>query len=140
MGGVEDATHALVELTHLAPHLGLRAEPVEEVVQRGVVAAQLQRRGHHDDVLALDEPLDPPVGVVGVPQVTERLAQPGQVVEVAALAGPADLQVDPGLLLLDPGPAGARLPGGPFGRLGGGVAALRGLRFVVQLVSAPRRP
>ena len=136
MRGVEDPPHALVELAHLTAHLGLAGGSVEEVVEPGVVAPQLQCRGYDDDALALDQPLDPPVRVVRVAEVRERLAEPGEVVEVAALARLPDLQVDPGVLLLDPGPPGARLPGGQRGRLR---CARVGLRIVAQ-VSAPRRP
>jgi hypothetical protein len=139
--GVEDPPHALVELGHLAAHLGLAGCAVEEVVERGVVATQLQGRRDDDDALTLDQPLDPPVGVVALPEVLQRLAEPGEVVEVAALARLPDLQVDPGVLLLDPGPPGARLPGGLLGRLcWAGSCALGGLRVVSQVISAPRRP
>lgn len=137
MRGVEDPSHALVELGQLAAHLGLAGGAVEQVVEPGVVAPQLQRGRDDDDALALDQPLDPPVGVVAVPEVLQRLAKPGEVVEVAALARLPDLEVDPGVLLLDPGPPSARVTGGTFGRLR---CALPGLRLVSQVISAPRRP
>ena len=55
------------------------------------------RRGRQDagDLLALDQLLEPPVGVVLGAEVLDRLAGAGQVVEVAALHGLLDLQVDP---------------------------------------------
>ena len=55
----------------------------------GVLLAQGQARGQDRDLLALDQLLDPPVGVVAGAQVPDRLARAGQVVEVAALHGDA---------------------------------------------------
>ena len=52
-------------------------------------------------MLALDEPLDPPVGVVVAAEVLDRLAGAREVVEVAALHGQPELVVDPLLLALD---------------------------------------
>ena len=72
-------------------------------VELGVVLAQCERRRQEGDVLALDELLDPPVGVVLDAEVLDRLALSGQVVEVAALHRLAHLQVHPGRLLRDPG-------------------------------------
>src|SRR5512145_40427 len=84
---------------------------VERTVELGVLLAQRERRGEHaGDALALDEALDPPVGVVRRAEPLDRLARPGQVVELAALHRTADLQVDPERLLLHP--------------LGGGVVVL----------------
>src|SRR4029079_9889641 len=84
----------------------------------GVLLAQREAGRQDGDVLALDELLDPPVGIVGVAQL-QRLAGTGQVVEVPARHRLPDLEVDPGVLLRHPragrGPA---LRAGPRRRLG----------------------
>jgi len=53
----------------------------------------------------------PPLRVVLAAEVLDRLAEPGQVVELAGLHGLPDLQVNPSGLVPDPFVAGA----GPFG-------------------------
>ena len=68
---------------------------VQPVVELGVLLAQGEGGRQEGDVLALDELLDPPVGVVLDAEVLDRLALSGQVVELAALHRLADLQVDP---------------------------------------------
>ena len=76
---------------------------VEPRVELGVVLAQLEG-GRQDagDLLALDEPLDPPVGVVLGAEVLDRLAGAGEVVELTSLHGQAQLVVDPLVLALHP--------------------------------------
>ncbi len=67
-------------------------------------------------------------------EVLQRLAEPGEVGELPALNGLTDLEVDPGVLLLDARAAGALLGAGPLGplRLLGRRAPLRG-RLVPRL-------
>jgi hypothetical protein len=97
---------------------------VQLAVELRVLLAQLEG-GRQDagDLLALDQLLQPPVAVVRRPEVTQGLARPGQVVEVAALHGLLDLQVHPPGLVLDPGRgstgtgAGVPLAAGPLRRL-----------------------
>ena len=103
--------HPGVELLEQATYLALGGVPVESGVELGVVLAQLEgRRQDAGDLLALDEPLDPPVRVVLGAEVLDRLPGPGQVVEVAALHGDAELLVDPLVLPLHP-LGGRGLPG-----------------------------
>ena len=80
-------------------------------VELGVVLAELEGRRQDADLLALDQLLEPPVGVVLGAEALDRLARAGQVVEVAALHRLLDLEVDPLVLALHPlgrgGAAGA---------------------------------
>ena len=101
-----DLDDPLVEVVELAAHLALGRDLVQPVVELGVLLAQGDRRWEEGDVLALDELLDPPVGVVLDAEVLDRLAPSGQVVELAALHRLAHLQVDPGRLLSDAGGGG----------------------------------
>src|SRR6185312_3601337 len=97
--GVDDAG---VEVRH-DPAYAVRARlAVEDRVELGVLLAQPDR-GRRDagDLLALDQPLHPPVGVVLVGQV-ERLPRAGKVVELAATHRLLHLQVDPPGLVADP--------------------------------------
>ena len=59
---------------------------------------QRERGGQRGrDLLPLQEALDPPVFVVAAVQTGNGLAGPGQVVELAALGGFANLALDPAL-------------------------------------------
>jgi hypothetical protein len=96
-------------------------QPVEGVLELGVLLAQCDARRQHGDVLALHELLEPPVRVVLGAQPLDGLAVAGEVLELAALHRLTDLHVHPRLLLLD-----ARAGRGAAGRPVG-VALLRHL-------------
>ena len=106
-------------------------EHVEEVlkfVEFGVVLAQLQRRREDaGDLLPLDQLLDPPVGIVVLTDALQRLAEPGQILEVPTLDGLLQLQVDPLGLVVD-----ARR-GGRLARTAVGLPASIGCALVAHL-------
>ena len=102
-----DGRDARVEVVDLAADLALGGDPVEAVVELGVLLAEREgRREDAGDLLALDQLLQPPVGVVLAAQALDRLARAGQVVELAALLRAPDLLLDPAGLVVDPGRGG----------------------------------
>ena len=102
--GVARLHHPGVELLELAAYLGLggvSVEPARRARRRPCAAGAAGGRTPVIFSRSI-EPLDPPVGVVLGAEVLDRLAGAGQVVELAALHGQAQLLVDPLVLALHP--------------------------------------
>ena len=70
--------HPLVEVLELTAHVVLAGQPVQPVVELGVLLAERDAGREDRDVLALDELLDPPVRVVVLAEVGDRLPVPGR--------------------------------------------------------------
>ncbi len=95
-----------VEVLDLLAHHRRGRQVIQHAVELEVVLADLKGRGQHADPLTLDQPLEPPVRVVGAAEIRDGLAVSGQVVEVAPRHRLLDLEVDPLGLVLHPGGRG----------------------------------